>query len=186
MGARAVGKALPHDSAHLHVAGTAAYTDDLPEPRDLLHLAVGLSEKPHARIVGIKEAVRGGDRVDELVSRCPPDFVILSGDDVSCLEAIRRGAAGVISVAANVAPALLQAICSAAAEADWERADRMNRRLEPLFEILAVETNPIPVKWALFEMGLIGPHIRLPMTVLAEEHRQAVRESLADLGLLPD
>jgi 4-hydroxy-tetrahydrodipicolinate synthase len=140
----------------------------------------------HARIVGIKEALRDGDRVDELVRRCPPGFVILSGDDASCLEAIRRGADGVISVAANVAPSLLQALCIAAAEKDWERAARINRELEPLFEILMIETNPIPVKWALFEMGLIGPHIRLPMTMLAEKHRKALRECLAGLALLQD
>jgi 4-hydroxy-tetrahydrodipicolinate synthase len=140
----------------------------------------------HDRIVGIKEAVRDGSRVDDLVRRCPPDFVILSGDDHSCLEAMRRGAAGVVSVAANVAPALLQALCNAAAEGDWKRAGRIKRRVEPLFEILMIETNPIPVKYALFEMGLIGPHIRLPMTVLAAEHHQAVRESLAALGLLQE
>src|SRR5210317_2360883 len=70
MGARAVGRALPHDSAHLHVAGTAGYTDDLPEPRDLLHLAVGMSEKPHARVGTIDlAAVRAApDVVDTMVA----------------------------------------------------------------------------------------------------------------------
>ena len=139
----------------------------------------------HPRIVGIKEAVAEPGRVAELVDRCGPDFVVLSGDDGGCLRAMKDGATGVISVAANVLPGDMQALCEAAESGDWERADALERTLKPLFEALMIETNPIPVKWALFEMGLIGPAIRLPLTELAESCRKPLREALAERALLP-
>jgi 4-hydroxy-tetrahydrodipicolinate synthase len=138
----------------------------------------------HDMIVGLKEAVPGGGRVDELRERCGEQFCILSGDDHSCLEAMKHGAIGVVSVAANVAPAEMAALCSLALEKDWSEADTLNQRLNALFHILMIESNPIPVKWALFEMNLIGPHIRLPMTVLGEAFRNPVRQCLQELELI--
>jgi 4-hydroxy-tetrahydrodipicolinate synthase len=139
----------------------------------------------HERIVAIKEAVAGVQRIDELRERCGEAFCILSGDDHSCLEAMKHGARGVISVAANVIPADMAALCAAAAEQRWSEADAINRRLVSMFDILTVESNPIPVKWAAFEMNLIGPQIRLPMTMLGEAFREPLRQCLRGYGLLP-
>jgi 4-hydroxy-tetrahydrodipicolinate synthase len=138
----------------------------------------------HPRIVGIKEAVRDPGRIDELLQRCGTGFTVLSGDDPSCLAALQRGAGGVVSVAANVAPALMRQLCAAAAARDWATAQGIDRRLRPLFDMLAVETNPIPVKWALFEMKRAGPHIRLPLTQLEQAHRRPLRQCLETLELL--
>jgi 4-hydroxy-tetrahydrodipicolinate synthase len=139
----------------------------------------------HPRIVGIKEAAGGQARIEELRARCGVGFAVLSGDDASCLDAMKCGADGVISVAANVVPDQMLALCRAAAEQDWSAADRVDRRLRPLFAALALETNPIAVKWALFEMKRIGPALRLPMTPLKPELRENVRECLKTLGLAP-
>lgn len=140
----------------------------------------------HPMIAGIKEAVPDPGRVGELVRTCGPGFIVLSGDDPSCRAAMEQGARGVVSVAANVAPAMMRTLYTACQAADREAALRLEERLRPLFRALALETNPIPVKWALFEMGLVGPTMRLPLTPLAETHRAALRECLATLGLLPD
>jgi len=135
------------------------------------------------RIVGIKEAVPDMARIEELCARCGPDFTVLSGDDHSCLEAMQQGASGVISVAANVAPALIRELCDAAGQENWPAAEAIDRRLRPLFNVLMMETNPIPVKWSLFEMGLVGPEIRLPLTRLKSELRDRLRDCLAELEL---
>ena len=137
----------------------------------------------HRRIVGIKEAVTDPHRVEELRARCGPDFVVLSGDDPSCFQAMKSGAEGVVSVAANVAPGLMHQLAVAAAEQDWEAAAAIDGQLRSLFEALFVETNPIPVKWALFELGRVGQGIRLPLTPLAEMHRAPLRRRLEALGL---
>ena len=139
----------------------------------------------HPRIVGIKEATGDMQRIDEILDRCGDSFAVLSGDDHSCLQAMKHGAHGVISVAANVAPRRISELCTAAHLQDWARADVLEMELSHLFDILMIETNPIPVKWALFEMGLIGPHIRLPMTGLDEEYRERLRRCLHGLGLIP-
>jgi len=138
----------------------------------------------HPRIVGIKEAKNEAGRIDELVARCGAGFKVLSGDDPSCLAAMQRGAAGVISVAANVAPGLMHRLCAVAREQDWSAAEQLNGRLQALYDVLALETNPIPVKWALFEMKRIGPDIRLPLTPLDPVHRDRLRRCLDTLGLL--
>jgi 4-hydroxy-tetrahydrodipicolinate synthase len=139
----------------------------------------------HEKIVGIKEAVGDYRRVLELRAACDESFIILSGDDHSCLSAMKNGANGVVSVAANVAPAAMAELCSLAGSGEWAKADSAETRLKNLFEILMIETNPIPVKWSLFEMSLIGPHIRLPMTRLGEEFREPVRQCLKELKLIP-
>ena len=139
----------------------------------------------HGSIVAFKEAVVDRRRVQELRSKCGDDFAILSGDDASCGQAMKFGANGAISVAANVAPVHMRRLCEAALGGDQPQTRRINRELSELFRALAIETNPIPVKWALFEMGLIGPHIRLPLARLEKEYRERVRQCLHGMDLIP-
>jgi len=138
----------------------------------------------HPRIVGIKEAKWDPERVRELIRRCGPGFAVLSGDDPSCLAAMECGAVGVVSVAANVVPAEMHELVRLASAQDWEAARALDQRLQPLFRMLALETNPIPVKWALFEMNRVGPQIRLPLTPLDAAHRGPLRQCLETLGLI--
>jgi 4-hydroxy-tetrahydrodipicolinate synthase len=140
----------------------------------------------HERIVGVKEAVPDASRIEELCARCGSGFAVLSGDDNSCLDAMKHGAHGVISVAANVAPGQMHELCTTAARQDWNAAESIDSSLKALFEVLMIETNPIPVKWALFEMGLIGSGVRLPLTRLSKTSRAGVRQALIDLRLLQD
>ena len=147
------------------------------------HTVAALSEHPN--IAGIKEAVGDSERVEQLLDLCPQDFCILSGDDPTCLASMKLGADGVISVAANAAAEQMHAMCSAALRADWAEADRLNSRLAPLFNALALETNPIPVKWAVYAMGLAGSAIRLPLAELDKQHHGALNSALTELGLIP-
>lgn len=138
----------------------------------------------HPLILGIKEAVADSARVAELIERCGAEFLVFSGDDNSCLQAMKQGAAGVISVAANVVPGLFHQLCQAAQRQDWAEAERIEAGLKPLFDLLMIETNPIPVKWALFKMGLIGSRLRLPLTELDDSHRIRLRQCLTGQGLI--
>lgn len=128
-------------------------------------------------IVGIKEATGDIDRIHDLVGRCGDDFSIYSGEDWLSMETILAGGAGVISVTANVAPAAMHDMCECALARDREGAECIDARLQPLHKALFLESNPIPVKWALQDMGLIGSGIRLPLTPLSEQHYDAVREA---------
>lgn len=139
---------------------------------------------PHPRIVTIKEAVGEVARCRELVERCAGRLDVLSGDDPTVLEFIRCGARGVISVTANVAPAQMHALCKAALEGDFERAEAINGPLEALHQLMFVESNPIPVKWAVHRMGLIEQGIRLPLTWLSDAGRAKLEPELIRLGLL--
>ncbi len=105
-------------------------------------------------IIGLKEATGDGRRMKELLQICHQDFVLLSGDDASALSFILQGAKGVISVTANVAPALMSQMCTAALKRDIKTAGELNTRLMPLHKLLFTESNPIPVKWALHERRL--------------------------------
>jgi len=142
------------------------------QPETVARLA-GLSN-----IIGIKEATGDLERIRELVSRCGPDFEIFSGEDWLALKTILAGGRGVISVSANVAPAQMHDMCMRALDGDTEGARRIDDSLQPLHKALFLESNPIPVKWAVSEMGFIGKGIRLPMTVLSAAHHQAVREAM--------
>jgi 4-hydroxy-tetrahydrodipicolinate synthase len=137
----------------------------------------------HPGIVGIKEATGEIGRVAELRDACGPDFTLLSGDDASAREFMLAGGDGVISVTGNVAPAQMRALCDAARAGRRDEAEAIDAALADLHRNLFVESNPIPVKWALNAMGLIGSGIRLPLTVLAAEHRAAVGAALAKAGL---
>ncbi len=135
-------------------------------------------------IVGIKEATGKVERVTEILDRAGGAISVYSGDDGTAREAILAGARGDISVTANVAPRLMHEMCMLALGGDREGALAVDERLMPLHKALFVESNPIPVKWALHEMGLIPEGIRLPLTPLSEGLRPVIREALAKAGLL--
>ena len=137
----------------------------------------------HPQIIGIKEATGNVERGAEILARCGDDFLLLSGDDASCRELVGIGAQGVITVTANVAPKLMREMVEAALAGDLVHAGELDHRLAGLHKALFVETNPIPVKWALERLGLIGPGIRLPLTRLSEVHHGAVLEAMQRAGV---
>ena len=134
-------------------------------------------------IIGIKEATANIERASDLIRRAPRGFAIYSGDDATALAVMLLGGHGVISVTANVAPRLMHEMCARALAGDVKTSRDLNLRLLPLHQRLFVEANPIPVKWALAEMGLVENGVRLPMTPLAERFHEAVREALAEAGI---
>ncbi len=149
---------------------------------DLLPETVAkLSRVP--RIAGIKEAVGDSARVRELVAACAPGFKVLSGDDLTARDAIGVGALGVISVTANVAPRAMADMVAAALKGDRAGATQIDQRLVALHRNLFVESNPIPVKWAVARMGLAGGTLRLPLTELSPEYHAVVVESLFAAGI---
>ena len=129
-------------------------------------------------IVGIKEASGELERFAELVSRCGPEFDVLSGEDHLALQGIMAGARGVISVTANVAPAAMHEMCGLALEGDFDGARRVDEQLRDLHAAMFLESNPIPAKWALQDMGMIPEGIRLPLTALSEIYHERVRAAL--------
>jgi 4-hydroxy-tetrahydrodipicolinate synthase len=135
-------------------------------------------------IIGIKEATGSIDRAREIISSCSDDFEVYSGDDATAMELILNGARGDISVTANVAPKDMHAMCAATLAGDKETAAEINARLEELHSKLFVESNPIPVKWALYKMGLIGPTLRLPMTQLSTKHHEVVLNAMKKAGVI--
>jgi 4-hydroxy-tetrahydrodipicolinate synthase len=137
----------------------------------------------HPRIAGIKEATASLSRAREIVSTCPPEFVVLSGDDASAIDLMGVGARGVISVSANVAPRRMHEACSAALSGDLTGARMIDADLQPLHKDLFVEANPIPVKWAVARMGIIGNAIRLPLVELATAHHETVLRAMRAAGV---
>ncbi|WP_022652519.1 4-hydroxy-tetrahydrodipicolinate synthase [Aquaspirillum serpens] len=144
--------------------------------------ALRLAEIPN--IVGIKDATGDLGRGCDLFLRAPEDFAIYTGDDASSLAFLLSGGDGVISVTANVAPRQMADLCQACAEGDVHRARAINDPLQGLHKHLFCEANPIPVKWALERMGLIGPTLRLPLTRLSEGAQAQVEAALTQAGLL--
>jgi len=134
-------------------------------------------------IIGIKEASTLA-RIVELLARCDAHFDVLSGDDPIAAEAILHGARGVISVTANVAPRAIHDLCEAALAGDRERAMALDNTLQGLHKALFLESNPIPVKWAVQQLGLMDAGIRLPLTPLSEGLRPQVREAMVNAGVL--
>jgi 4-hydroxy-tetrahydrodipicolinate synthase len=135
-------------------------------------------------IVGIKDATSNIERVTDLMKRMPKGFLVFSGNDDAALAYVALGGHGVISVTANVAPRLMHEMCAAAAKGDMRRAIEINNRLLPLHKHLFVESNPIPVKWALHRMGRIEAGMRLPLTPLAPAHHETVAAALREAGCL--
>ena len=136
-------------------------------------------------IVGLKDATGDLDRLAQTQALLGDvDFDLYSGDDETGTEFMLRGGHGVISVTTNVAPKAMAAMCEAALAGDREMAEAINQPLTGLHSRLFLEANPIPVKWALAEMKLIPLGIRLPLTVLAEEYHQPLREAMQQAGVL--
>jgi 4-hydroxy-tetrahydrodipicolinate synthase len=134
-------------------------------------------------IIGIKDATASIERGTDLIRRAPRGFAIYSGEDSTALAMMLLGGQGVISVTANVAPRLMHEMCARALAGDVKTSRDLNLRLLPLHQRLFVEANPIPVKWALAQMGLIEGGLRLPMTPLSERFHETVREALAEAGI---
>ena len=136
-------------------------------------------------IVGIKEATGDLTRITAIKELAGKDFIVLSGDDATGLEAMKLGAEGVISVTNNLAAKDMAAMCRYALAGDFAKAEEINARLMPLHQDLFIESNPIPVKWAAYRLGLIKtPHLRLPLTVLSESAQVKVEEALKVAGLI--
>lgn len=138
----------------------------------------------HPQIIGIKEATGSVERGAEILRRCGDDFLLLSGDDATCRELIGAGAQGVITVTGNVAPRMMHEMVEAALADDPVGARELDGRLAGLHTALFVESNPIPVKWALGRLGLIGPGIRLPLVPLAESNQAAVLAAMRRAGVV--
>ncbi len=170
---RAIAEAVPIPQILYNVPGRTA-CDMLPETVERLSLI--------PNIIGIKEATGDLERGREILQRCGDKLDLYSGDDSTALELILLGGKGDISVTANVAPRAMHEMCKAALAGERSRAEALNQPLEGLHRDLFTESNPIPVKWALYEMGLIPPGIRLPLTPLAESFHDTVRQALRKAG----
>ena len=142
---------------------------------------IRLSSVPN--IIGIKEATGDLKRAKATLDGVSKDFIVLSGDDPTAVELILLGGKGNISVTANVAPREMADLCNAALEGKADEARAINEKLMPLHKDLFVEANPIPVKWALVEMGLMHKGIRLPLTWLSESCHDTVRQAMRQCGL---
>jgi len=138
----------------------------------------------HPRIIGIKDATGNLDRGRETMELCGPAFMVYSGDDATAWKLMLMGAQGNISVTANVAPNAMSRLCNAAMSGDAAEAERINSTVEALHDALFVEANPIPVKWALHEMGRIPEGIRLPLTWLSSGCQDTLKSALRACGVL--
>ncbi len=172
---RAVAEAVAIPQILYNVPGRTA-VDMLPET--VFRLA-GISN-----IVGIKEATGDLSRGQEILDGCGDKLDLYSGDDATAMDLILAGAKGDISVTANVAPKAMHEMCAAALKGDRTEAERINEGLLGLHQDLFLEANPIPVKWALQEMGLIPEGIRLPLTPLAESCHAPLRRAMQQAGVL--
>ena len=172
---KAVAEAVDVPQILYNVPGRTA-VDMLPETVERL------AQIPN--IIGIKDATGNIERGKDIMRRCGKNFELYSGDDATAMELILAGARGDISVTANVAPRDMHDMCTAALAGDRDKATAINARLETLHKNLFVEANPIPVKWALHDMGLISSGIRLPLTVLSQAHQAIVHQALQQAGVL--
>jgi 4-hydroxy-tetrahydrodipicolinate synthase len=136
-------------------------------------------------IIGIKEATGELDRLRQIRDLCGEHFAIYSGDDATGCELMLMGADGVISVTSNVAPKLMHEMCEAALSGNRELATRLDAKLAGLHSALFVESNPIPVKWAMAELGLSPKGIRLPLTWLSEAAQPRVKAAMEQAGVVP-
>lgn len=164
-----IAEAVPMPQILYNVPGRTG-CDLLPETVDRL--------AEISNIVGIKEASGSLERAEEVIERCGDRIDVYCGEDARNLALMNAGAKGCVSVTANVTPDLMHRMCLAVLQGDATEAEALDARLAALHNALFLETNPIPVKWALAEMGLIGPGMRLPMTPLSEQHHETVRQAL--------
>lgn len=140
--------------------------------------------KDFRNIVGIKEASGNLMQISDIIQRCGDGFTVLSGDDGLLWPILAVGGKGVISVTANVAPDKMAALCQAAAEGDMQTARKLHYELMALNEVLFIDTNPVPVKAALWMMGRITDELRLPLAKLSAEHQERLKAALKQYGLL--
>ena len=152
--------------------------DILPETVEIL--------STHNNIVGIKEAVDSKERIDDLIaiSSNNQNFQLFSGDDPSFIKMIQKGGDGVISVAANVVPNKISKICKLVEEKKHDEATFIDNTLSNLYDLLFIESNPIPVKWMLFKMNLIKNSIRLPLEELDEIYQEDIINEMLKLELI--
>ena len=134
----------------------------------------------HDNIFGIKEATGDIQRLKDIQALVDSDFMLYSGDDFTLLSFIEQGGHGVVTVSGNVAPAAVSRLCQLALSGNHDEATLLDEKLQPLNKLLFVESNPIPVKWAVSEMGLMGPNIRLPLTPFSEQYHEAMRSAMQD------
>ena len=137
----------------------------------------------HPAIVGVKESTGSIQRGREVLAACPADFLVVSGDDATAIGMMAAGSHGVISVTANVAPRRMHEACAAALRGDMAAARQIDTGLARLHRDLFIEANPIPVKWALAQMGLMGSALRLPLVELSLSHHEIVRQALRAAGI---
>jgi len=172
---KAIAEAVPIAQILYNVPGRTA-VDMLPNTIERLsHID---------NIIGIKEATGDLDRAHEVLELIGDRMDLYTGDDATAMECILLGAKGDISVSANIAPKLMHDMCTAALEGNRSKAEELDARLNGLHEHLFCESNPIPVKWALAEMGLMGHALRLPLTQLAHECHDAVKAAMKQAGAL--
>lgn len=169
---QAIADAVDIDQILYNVPGRTAC--DM-QPETVLRLAA------IKNIVGIKEATGDLARAKSLIEQSPVDFAVYSGDDHSARELMLMGGKGDISVTANVAPKLMAEMCAAAIAGDSTTAQAIDMRLAALHDAMFVEANPIPVKWAVSQLGLMSNALRLPMTPLSTEHHAQVRGALESI-----
>ena len=144
--------------------------------------ALRLAEIPN--IVAIKEASGNREQIEQILAGAPEGFAVLSGNDDDTLWMMQQGGAGIISVASNVAPALMAEFVGAVRKGEFQKAEQMNARLTPLFTNCFVESNPIPAKAAMAAMGLIENELRLPLVPSQQSTYDLMVETVRDLGLM--
>jgi 4-hydroxy-tetrahydrodipicolinate synthase len=137
----------------------------------------------HRNICGIKEATGDIDRLRQIKALVDEDFMLFSGDDFTALEFLENGGHGIVTVSGNVVPAAIARLCKLAAAGQHAEAKALDDTLQPLNDALFAESNPIPVKWALNQMGLIPPNLRLPLTEFAQRYHDQMRAALAVAGV---
>jgi len=137
----------------------------------------------HQNIFAIKEATGSMERLQEIRALVSDDFRLYSGDDFTLKSFIEQGGHGVVTVSGNVAPAQVAQLCELAAAGETEAALALDQQLQPLNKALFAESNPIPVKWAVSEMGLMRSHIRLPLTPYSERHHDEMRAAMRTAGV---
>ena len=172
---KAIAEAVPIPQILYNVPGRTV-CDMLPETVERLASI--------SNIVGIKEATGDLQRGREILERCGDRLDLYSGDDGTAMELILMGAKGDISVTANVAPKAMHDMCAAALAGDRDTAEKIDATLRALHRDLFIEPSPIPVKWALYDMGMIPPGLRLPLTPLSPECYGPVRDALRQAGAL--
>ncbi len=141
---------------------------------------------PHGNIFGLKEATGNIDRLRAIRALVGDDFMLYSGDDFTVLPFIEAGGQGVVTVSGNVAPRQMAALCRLASAGRWDEARAIDDTLQPLNKMLFIESNPIPVKWAVSQMNLMEPHIRLPLTPFSAQYHQDMRAAMRTAGVAPE